>query len=52
MTDQAVSEAFCSTANLGAGFDVFGLALGKYSDKVLIRLNRGEKIRKPLRVRK
>ena len=31
-------EAFCSTANLGAGFDVFGLALGKYADRVTARL--------------
>ncbi|MBO0887754.1 homoserine kinase [Candidatus Bathyarchaeota archaeon] len=42
---QAVGEAFCSTANLGAGFDVFGLALGRFCDRVRIRLNRGEKIR-------
>ncbi len=45
MKDQAVSEAFCSTANLGAGFDVFGLALRKYSDKISVRLTRGRKIR-------
>lgn len=31
-------EACCSTANLGAGFDVFGLALGKYADRVKARL--------------
>ena len=30
-------EAHCSTANLGAGFDTFGLALGKYADRVLVR---------------
>jgi homoserine kinase len=41
----AVGEAFCSSANLGAGFDVFGLALAKYSDKVGIRLTSGKKIR-------
>jgi homoserine kinase len=34
----AVGKAFCSTANLGAGFDVFGLALNKYADKVRVRL--------------
>jgi homoserine kinase len=34
----AIGKAFCSTANLGAGFDVFGLALKKYADKVRIRL--------------
>jgi homoserine kinase len=27
-------EAYCSTANLGSGFDVFGLALKKYADRV------------------
>jgi len=30
-------EANCSTANLGAGFDVFGLALDKYADRVQVR---------------
>ena len=30
-------EAYCSTANLGAGFDVFGLALSKYVDRVQVR---------------
>ena len=36
--DEAVRvEAFCSTANLGAGFDVFGLALNKYADRVQVR---------------
>ena len=30
-------EAFCSTANLGAGFDVFGLALSKYADRVRVK---------------
>jgi len=30
-------EAYCSTANLGAGFDVFGLALNKYTDRVQVR---------------
>lgn len=41
----AVGEAFCSTANLGAGFDVFGLALNKYADKVRVRLTSGRGIR-------
>jgi len=36
--DKAVRvEAHCSTANLGAGFDVFGLALNKYADRVQVR---------------
>src|SRR5712691_1338812 len=36
--DKAVRvEAHCSTANLGAGFDVFGLALDKYADRVQVR---------------
>jgi homoserine kinase len=36
--DKAVRvEASCSTANLGAGFDVFGLALNKYADRVQVR---------------
>src|SRR3989441_11626469 len=36
--DNAVRvEAYCSTANLGAGFDVFGLALNKYADRVQVR---------------
>jgi homoserine kinase len=36
--DKAVRvEAYCSTANLGAGFDVFGLALCKYADRVQVR---------------
>lgn len=41
----AVASAFCSTANLGAGFDVFGLALKKYSDVVSARITSGKKIR-------
>jgi homoserine kinase len=32
-----IVEASCSTANLGAGFDVFGLALNKYADRVQVR---------------
>lgn len=42
---QTVGRAFCSTANLGAGFDVFGLALNRYSDTVSIRTTSGRKIR-------
>src|SRR5712691_6597170 len=42
---QALARAFCSTANLGAGFDVFGLALNRYSDTVNARITSGEKIR-------
>jgi homoserine kinase len=41
---EAVSQAFCSTANLGAGFDTFGLAIKKYSDKVHLRLTTSKKI--------
>ena len=42
---EVTGEAFCSTANLGAGFDVFGLALDKYSDKVRVRLTQGRRVR-------
>jgi len=42
---QAVGRAFCSTANLGAGFDVFGLALNRYSDTVAARITSRKKIR-------
>jgi len=41
----AVGKAFCSAANLGAGFDVFGLALDKYADRVRVRLTSGRRIR-------
>src|SRR5712692_10421497 len=41
----AVGRAFCSTANLGAGFDVFGLALNRYSDTVSARITSRKKIR-------
>lgn len=44
-TSEAIGEAFCSTANLGAGFDVFGLALDKYSDRVRVRVTSGRGIR-------
>ncbi len=41
----AAARAFCSTANLGAGFDVFGLALNRYSDTVSARITSGKKTR-------
>ncbi len=34
----AIGKAFCSTANLGPGFDTFGLALDRYSDLVRVQL--------------
>ena len=42
---EAVGRAYCSTANLGAGFDVFGLALERYCDVVSIRLTQNRGIR-------
>ena len=42
---EAECQAYCSTANLGAGFDVFGLALKKYSDRVYVRTTNNSKIR-------
>lgn len=42
---RAAGRAYCSTANLGAGFDVFGLALNRYSDIVIARIISGSKIR-------
>ncbi len=38
-------EAHCSTANLGAGFDVFGLALNKYVDRVQVRMASARTVR-------
>jgi len=38
-------EAYCSTANLGAGFDVFALALNKYADRVQVRTTNTRTIR-------
>ena len=38
-------EAYCSTANLGAGFDVFGLALNKYADRVHVKTGIANTIR-------
>ena len=43
--NEAAARAFCSTANLGAGFDTFGLALDKYSDTVRIRMIQSRRIR-------
>lgn len=44
--DNAVTvEAYCSTANLGAGFDVFGLALNKYADRIRVRTSHASTIR-------
>jgi homoserine kinase len=46
VSDEAVRvEAYCSTANLGAGFDVFGLALSKYSDRVQVSTARRGTVR-------
>jgi homoserine kinase len=42
---RVVARAFCSTANLGSGFDVFGLALNRYSDTVTTRITSGRRIR-------
>ncbi len=42
---RAVGRAFCSTANLGAGFDVFGLALNRYSDIVSARITSRKRIK-------
>ena len=42
---RVVARAFCSTANLGSGFDVFGLALNRYSDTVKARITSGRAIR-------
>ncbi len=38
-------EACCSTANLGAGFDVFALALSKFADRVQVRATNTRTIR-------
>jgi homoserine kinase len=43
--ESVTAEAHCSTANLGAGFDVFGLALSKYFDRVQVRTTRTQTIR-------
>ena len=41
----ATVEAYCSTANLGAGFDVFGLALSEYADRVQVRTTTARTVR-------
>jgi homoserine kinase len=44
-----IVEACCSTANLGAGFDVFGLALNKYADRVQVKMTSARTVRiKPM----
>jgi homoserine kinase len=44
--DQRVrAEAYCSTANLGAGFDVFALALSRYADLVQVRITSGQTVK-------
>jgi homoserine kinase len=40
-----LAEAYCSTANLGAGFDVFGLALKRYADRVSVRITSGRAVK-------
>lgn len=46
MVSSSIARAPCSTANLGPGFDVFGLALDAYYDKVqLVKSDDGIKIR-------
>ncbi len=40
----AVAKAYCSTANLGAGFDVFSLSLKRYADTVRVQLGEGGRI--------
>lgn len=41
-----IAQAHCSTANLGPGFDIFGLALSKYADRVRVKRTR----RRPIRI--
>jgi homoserine kinase len=43
--ETVTAKAHCSTANLGAGFDVFGLALRKYSDRVQVKTIKTETVR-------
>ena len=42
---EAVGRAYCSTANLGSGYDVFGLALDKHSDTVQVRITQNRRIK-------
>ncbi len=41
---RVIAQAACSSANLGAGFDVFGLALAKYHDRVRVQLSKRHRI--------
>jgi homoserine kinase len=41
---EATASAFCSTANLGAGFDTLALALDRYSDTVTVRITQNPRI--------
>jgi homoserine kinase len=44
--DQRVrAEAYCSTANLGAGFDVFALTLSRYANGVQVRITSGQTVK-------
>jgi homoserine kinase len=43
--EEVAGRAYCSSANLGAGFDSLGLALEKYSDIVRIRATQRRGIR-------
>lgn len=49
--NEATAKAYCSTANVGPGFDCFGLALDAYSDSVNVRITQGRKIRVVVRGR-
>lgn len=49
LPERVIAQAACSSANLGSGFDVFGLALAKYHDRVHVHLSKRRKI--SLRVR-
>jgi homoserine kinase len=42
---ESAAKAFCSTANLGAGFDAFGLAIDRYADTVSVSFTQSRKIR-------
>ena len=37
MVKSVIVHAPCSTANLGPGFDVFGLALDAFYDKIIVK---------------
>lgn len=38
---KVISRAYCSSANLGSGFDVVAIALDTYYDEVMVSINRG-----------